>query len=158
MSGRAVRHQKHTTARTSSQQTRAASQTSVSWGKHLLHSQRLCSDQVAIFGPMTVPPSHGKWTPTRDVDGSVRTFVAPKRQCQTPSGSLTLIQAAVWAPTVGENNACLMEQQDWDDASPNRWPGLDASKINDDHQISPTQPMPVRVKAHRPPSGRHLPQ
>ena len=40
-----------------------------------------------------------------------------------------------------------MERQDWDDAPTDRWPGCHATKLNSDHQISPTQPMPRRVKA-----------
>ena len=51
-------------------------------------------------------------------------------------------------PTIGEKDACLealMEQQDWDDVSPNLWPGPDAAELNTNHQISPTQP--VRIKA-----------
>ena len=39
-----------------------------------------------------------------------------------------LIQAALWAPTMGENGACeeaLMEQQGWEESAQVRWPETD---------------------------------
>ena len=51
-------------------------------GAHLLHPQRLCAGQTAIYGQLT---AHGRWTPMRDVGGYVR----------------TLIQAALWARRQG---------------------------------------------------------
>ena len=72
-------------------------------GTHFLQSQCLRSGQVAIYGHMMASPeSWEMWTPTRDVDEY-------------------FFQAAVWAPTTGEKDACLedlMEQQDWDEAPP----------------------------------------
>ena len=68
-----------------------------------------------------------------------------------------LLQAALWAPTDGEKDSrleALLEQQDWDDALADRWPGLDATELNNDHQISPTQPMKDESKQLRPTSAR----
>ena len=52
MVGGAVRHQKHKNPLTSP----SPQQHSHVGVTHLLHPQRLCSGEVAIFGPMTVPP------------------------------------------------------------------------------------------------------
>ena len=72
------------------------------------------------------------------------------RQRETSAGPLVPYPSSLVAPTLGEKNACLealMEQQDGDDAPTNRWPGPDAAELNNDHQVSQTESMPMRVKA-----------
>ena len=71
-----------------------------------------------------------------------------------------LLQAAQRAPAIGEKESileALMKQQDWDVAAPDRWLGPDATELNNDHQISPTEPMPRRVKATPTTLGQTLP-
>ena len=62
------------------------------------------------------------------------------RQREASTGAL------VPSPRSLATTEALVEQQDWNDASTDRWPGLDATELNNDHQISPTQPMPRRHK------------
>ena len=60
-----------------------------------------------------------------------------------------LFQAAFVVPDKREKDACLealMEQQDWDE-SPHHWAAQDGNEPNNEQHGSPTQPMPIRVKA-----------
>ena len=97
------------------------------------------------------------------------THDGPSRPCE-PNDSARrrrvrshLIQAALRAPTVGENEACsvaLVEQQDWDETCTSRWPESSRARAErsrakrrvrnsspDTQQVSQTQPPPIRVKA-----------
>ena len=108
----------------------------IATGTHLLYPQRLCSGQIAIHCQMTIPRK--PW----ELDATAR-----RRRVHS-----YLIQAASLAPTKGEKGACLeflMEQQDWGEAPTNRWPVPDAAEPNNDHQVSPTQPMPPTWHFHR---------
>ena len=93
------------------------------------------------------------------VQGSTHTYLSPQQHIKGHESSYKLccrgpIKAVgdgrlfeAWIPTIGEKESmleALMEQQDWDDLLTDRWPGPDATKLNNDHQISPT---PRRVKA-----------
>ena len=111
---------------------------------HLFCPQRFCSDLAAIFGPMTA-------TPKSMGDG---------RQRQTSAGPVVLHSSSLVGPNV-RRKTCLLGSLDAaaglgrrpplpptsPSSFPNRWPGPEAGEINNDYQISPTQPMPIRVKA-----------
>ena len=79
----------------------------------------------------------------RSNDGPAR-VLGVGRQRETSAGTLVLCPGSLLAPTTGEKDACLealMEQQDWDEASTNRWLA-GRSRV----RVSPTQHIP-RVKA-----------
>ena len=72
-----------------------------------------------------VRQSRGRWMPARDVGRWVHTFT------RQPCGRRRLEKR--------------LHIRSPDDAPADRWP-VHATELNNDHQVSPTQPMPRRVK------------
>ena len=62
-----------------------------------------------------------------------------------------LIQAALWAPTIGETDACLgalVEQQESDDNCANHWAETSECRHTEQtRQSTQTPPMPIRANA-----------
>ena len=133
---------------------------------HRKQGTHLPSAKVLVKRNTSPAPAASPFRPNRNSvthDGPSRPW-EPNDSARRRRVRSHLIQAALRAPTVGENEACseaLVEQQDWDKTCTSRWP--ESSRVlvqngaerNDEsgtvppdaQQVSQTQPPPIRVEA-----------
>ena len=75
----------------------------------------------------------------------------------TPASPVVPCSSSLAGPTLEEKDACLealMEQQDWDDAFPNRWPGPRQARSTTTTKSRRCSPCRYGSRQHRPTSGR----